>query len=243
MKRMRVFAGPNGSGKTTMFKALLHEKQINLGIYVNADDIEVALNTNSLLDFNNYGINADCHDLIQYFRESTFAPVKRNEPDMWEKLTLSQNKLYVHTVVDSYLCADLAEWLRRQLMQKGMSFTYETVMSHPDKISFMKLAQKQGYRVYMYYIATEDPEINISRVNIRVALNGHPVRPEVVRNRYFKSLNLLKDAIEASNRAYLWDNSGSQAEFIAEISDGTYVQLNEIIETPAWVDQYLFSKP
>jgi predicted ABC-type ATPase len=39
-KRMRVFAGPNGSGKTTIFKGILNESKVNLGIYVNADEIE-----------------------------------------------------------------------------------------------------------------------------------------------------------------------------------------------------------
>lgn len=38
VKRMRVFAGLNGSGKTTIIKSLLGE--IGFGVYVNADDIE-----------------------------------------------------------------------------------------------------------------------------------------------------------------------------------------------------------
>jgi predicted ABC-type ATPase len=37
-KRMRVFAGPNGSGKTTIIKTL--KERIRFGVYVNADDIE-----------------------------------------------------------------------------------------------------------------------------------------------------------------------------------------------------------
>jgi predicted ABC-type ATPase len=38
-KRMRVFAGPNGSGKTTIINSLHFEKKILFGVYVNADDI------------------------------------------------------------------------------------------------------------------------------------------------------------------------------------------------------------
>jgi predicted ABC-type ATPase len=37
IKRMRVFAGPNGSGKTTIFKGILSKEKIQLGVYVNAD--------------------------------------------------------------------------------------------------------------------------------------------------------------------------------------------------------------
>lgn len=42
-KRMRVFAGPNGSGKTTIFKGMLAREAIQLGVYVNADEIELHL--------------------------------------------------------------------------------------------------------------------------------------------------------------------------------------------------------
>jgi predicted ABC-type ATPase len=50
-KRMRVFAEPNGSGKTTIFKGLLHNKKINLGVYVNADDIEQELSQSKRISF------------------------------------------------------------------------------------------------------------------------------------------------------------------------------------------------
>lgn len=54
VKRMRVFAGPNGSGKTTIFKGILSEKKVQLGVYVNADDIESELNKTNELDFSIY---------------------------------------------------------------------------------------------------------------------------------------------------------------------------------------------
>jgi predicted ABC-type ATPase len=241
-KRLRIFAGPNGSGKTTIFRELLKNNKINLGIYVNADDIELRLEKEACLDLSEFSITTEIAVIRQYFRESNFSPVKRNEPDLWTKLELKDNVLFVNTRIDSYLAADLAEWLRQQLLSQGLSFTFETVMSHPGKIEFMKNAQERGYRVYLYFIATEDPEINISRVNVRVALNGHPVPPNVVKQRYYKSMSLLRDAVKQTNRAYIWDNSGSQAKFIAEVTDGHFVRTNEIIHTPAWVDEFLFSK-
>jgi predicted ABC-type ATPase len=53
-KRMRVFAGPNGSGKTTIFKGALLDNKVNLGVYVNADEIEEQLKTNKQFDFMSY---------------------------------------------------------------------------------------------------------------------------------------------------------------------------------------------
>ena len=50
-KRMRVFAGPNGSGKTTIFKGILSENKVQLGVYVNADEIEQVLRESKALPF------------------------------------------------------------------------------------------------------------------------------------------------------------------------------------------------
>jgi hypothetical protein len=38
------------------------------------------------------------------------------------------------------------------------------------KGEFFCQAREQGFRTYLYYVATEDPEINVSRVAYRVSL-------------------------------------------------------------------------
>ena len=55
-KRMRIFAGPNGSGKTTIFKKISEKEKIHLGVYVNADDIEQALSVRPELQFSKFKI-------------------------------------------------------------------------------------------------------------------------------------------------------------------------------------------
>lgn len=182
-KRMRVFAGPNGSGKTTIVNKL-REKGIPFGVYVNADDIEVTLRQHKQLAFSDYQLRIEQKELNYFFKESTFSPSKRNEPDLSSKLFVVDNILDVKTNIDSYLAADLAEFIRQQLLSKGESFTYETVMSHRSKIDFFQKARDMGYRVYLYFIATEAPEINISRVEVRVIQNGHSVPTDVITKRY-----------------------------------------------------------
>ena len=54
-KRMRVFAGPNGSGKTTIINNL--KAEIPFGVYVNADDIEGLLKQSGVLLFSTYQLN------------------------------------------------------------------------------------------------------------------------------------------------------------------------------------------
>ena len=88
------------------------------------------------------------------------------------------------------------------------SFTLETVISSPDKVQLLEQAQQLGYRTYLDFIATDDPAINVSRVQNRVKQGGHPVPEDKIVNRYHRSLELLLDAIRHANRASILDNSG-----------------------------------
>jgi predicted ABC-type ATPase len=237
--RMRIFAGPNGSGKTTIFRELLASKQIDLGIYINADDIEIMLKEKGLLDLTSFGITAEESEVREFYMKSNLSALKRPKDKIWENIEVKDNIFRLVTNIDSYITADLAEFLRQKLMLQGVSFTFETVMSHPSKIDFFKDALKNGYRIYFYYIATEDPEININRVQLRVAQDGHDVNSKTIVSRYYRSLSQLKNAIKYTNRAYIFDNSGVKAKFIAEITDGEDIKLNSSASLPAWVAQYL----
>ncbi len=75
-----------------------------------------------------------------------------------------------------------------------------------DFETFLKQAQLAGYRTYLYFIATEDPSINIARVRARVHFGGHDVPQEKII-RYARSLDLAAEAIRYANRAYFFDNS------------------------------------
>jgi len=138
IKRMRVFASPNGSGKTTIIKSL--QNVIPFGVYINADDIELQLKESKILLFSLFQLKISQDQLQDFFQKSTFSPVKRNEPNLWTKITVEKNILKIATRVDSYLVADSAEFIRQQLLASEISFSYETVMSHKSKIDFLKQA-------------------------------------------------------------------------------------------------------
>lgn len=241
---MRVFAGPNGSGKTTIILDL--RTKYSFGVYVNADDIEANLNEYRKLNLGLYHLTANTSDIQDFFQHSTFAPVKLNMPDLWTLFYVEDNYIGISDdlEVNSYIAADIAELLRQMLLQKGFSFTYETVMSHTGKLSFMEQARKYGYRVYLYYIATDDPDININRVEIRRAQKGHDVSPEIIKRRYYKSLENLKEAVTNTDRAFLFDNSGEQSKLLAEITNGKDVTLEvDAAQLPNWFINYLVKSP
>lgn len=127
----------------------------------------------------------------------------------------------------------LADAIRHELLAQGSTFTFETVMSSPDKIDFMRKAQMRGYRTYLYFVATDDPEINISRVRLRVSQGGHDVPEDLIRSRYVRSIGLLDEACSVANRAYIFDNSGAEHEWIAEVCDATELTVRADA-LPAW---------
>lgn len=106
-------------------------------------------------------------------------------------------------------------------------------MSSDDKVAFMRKASALGYRTYLYFVATEDREININRVRNRVAAGGHPVPTEKIVQRYGRCLGLLPSAVAASNRAYIFDNSGADLLLLAEVTDGTDLEF-KVEEIPDW---------
>lgn len=238
-KRMRVFAGPNGSGKTTIVKNL--NGVIPFGIYVNADDIEKTIKKTSFLSFDQYQLNITTEKIQAFFIKSKFSPIKRSELDMWKSLNIEDNILKISTFSDSYLAADLAEFIRQELLNEGISFSFETVMSHNSKLDIMEKAKKLGYRVYLYFVATKDPLINISRVKLRVAQKGHSVDENKITERYYRCLDLLKPAIKLTNRAYIWDNSAEIAKIFAEITEAQDVEILDTENVPNWFIEKVFN--
>jgi predicted ABC-type ATPase len=87
--------------------------------------------------------------------------------------------------------------------------------------------------VYLYFVSTENPDINTDRVAIRVREGGHPVPAIKVHERYYKSLQLLPEAIATSDRAYIFDNSEDHALLLAEITDGISLEFCTE-EIPDW---------
>lgn len=49
---------------------------------------------------------------------------------------------------------------------------YETVFSHPSKLTLIRQARELGYFVRLFFICTESPRINIDRVAERFAKGG-----------------------------------------------------------------------
>lgn len=247
--RLRMFAGPNGSGKSLIKSEvgrIIGEE--HFGYYINPDEIEKSIRRSGFLDFSDFNLEIAEKEVLDYFQKSAWL-IKEGLETEASKIKFDENKLdFTEVEVNSYFASVASDFIRRKLLLSKQTFTFETVMSARDKVEFLAEAQAAGYRTYLYYIATEDPLINVSRVEYRVREEGgHNVPQDKIISRYENSLHLLLEAIKNSNRAYIFDNSIDRneqpvaREGIAEITEGEDMVI-KTDEVPAWFKNYVLDR-
>ncbi len=98
------------------------------------------------------------------------------------------------------------QW-REQCLANGESLIFETVMSAPDKLDFIRRAKKAGYFVRIFFISTANPTINAARIARRVMKGGHDVPIPKIISRYIKSIANCAEIAPVVDRLYVYDNS------------------------------------
>lgn len=239
---MRVFAGPNGSGKSVLKSVLPVEL---LGVYLNPDEVEAGIRQTEFLDVSAFGIESTADEVLRVFASSDFLKGE-GLAEAAGRFRFADGRLeFGGVVVNAYFASVAVDFLCRKLLERKATFTFETVMSHPGKVALLAEAQRAGYRTYLYYVATDDPDINVSRVRNRVGLGGHPVPEDKIASRYHRSLNLLMEAIKYTNRAYIFDNSTDNADrklaWVAEITEGRALEL-KTNRIPPWFKRAVIEK-
>jgi predicted ABC-type ATPase len=242
---MRVVAGPNGAGKSTLYDYLVKAHTFNDYYFINADVI-----TKDITDFLNlayYPVNFSKDEFLEFTEKSTFQ--SKLQFKIADKLNIDGSVISLadKNLADvSYISASLAQFLRhKMIMESGSSFAFETVLSHPSKLDEIRLAKENGYKVYLYFIATNTPLLNLERINGRTAKGGHPVPPEKINDRYYRSLNNAYEAMRLSDRAFFFDNTimdvKSEYAFFAE-KDGNCFHIKDGADIPWWFSEYLLGR-
>lgn len=117
---------------------------------------------------------------------------------------------------------EYARELREKYVKEGESFAFETVLSHPSHLEFLQKAKEQGYNVVLIYVTTQDPSINVERVNIRVQQGGHNVEKNKIIDRYKRSSELLPKALEIADTGFVFDNTIKHTLSVVKMNSKTY---------------------
>ena len=122
---------------------------------------------------------------------------------------------------------------REDCIANGRSLIFETVMSAPDKISYIQQAKQKGYFVRLFFIGTDNPQINAARIAYRVMSGGHDVPITKIISRYYKSIVNCSLLVPVVDRLYVYDNSINDVfpQLLFRTSNGKltrqYVQLHD----------------
>lgn len=235
MKRFRIVAGPNGSGKSTLTNLLRRDYAVNFYTMLNADDIYAEV-VKSL----SYSpaLSIDGAELKKFAAESEYA---QDVKDVFEDGRIAVEGDLVRfasaEAVNSYTIALLTNFLQQEYIRQGVSFSQETVFSHPSKVESVKRARENGFRTYLYFVANQDIAINITRISNRVKSGGHDVPERKVRERAVRCMANIKKVLPYVSRAYFFDNSSVDTRFIAEYAEGKGL-VAMVPDLPEWFRRY-----
>lgn len=236
--RLRIFAGPNGSGKSTI-KSVVNKELV--GQYIDPDEIEKDIIRYDFINFNCFEIETNEKEVLSFFKNSSLLN-KVNLHNKVECLKYHDDKLYFSNICfNGYFASVCVDFITKKLLEKQRSFSFKTVMSSYDNIELLKLAKQYGYRTYLYFIATDDSSINISRVKQRVKIGGYDVPSDKIVSRYNRSLENLWSSIEQTNRAYIFDNSSHSHSWLCEITEAKEVLIKKD-NVPKWFYKYVIDK-
>ncbi len=110
--------------------------------------------------------------------------------------------------------AVFADKKRYEAIEAKEDFTFETVLSSHYKLDILRKAKESGYFIKCIFVLTNDPMINVSRVETRVASGGHNVDKDKIISRYYKSLANIKQLIELCDILHVYDNTSEPVRII-----------------------------
>lgn len=174
---------------------------------MNADDIAATLREKPL-DFSDYEITTSLEEIHSTALESGLINEESLQEQFKVSFTFEDNHLkLVDPGFDERRAQILADFLRKKLLAEKKKFSFETVFSHESKLDIMRQAAQQRYKVYLYFVSTEDYQINQFRVENRVKQGGHNVSVDKIKSRYNRSLGLLHEAAQLTYQTFFFDNS------------------------------------
>lgn len=129
--------------------------------------------------------------------------------------------------------------LREKCLKEKTNFVFETVLSGDDKIDFILRAKEAGFFIRIFFIATDHPSINASRIANRVMEGGHDVPISKIITRYYKSISNCEVIAKIVDRLYVYDNSidGADAKLLFRLANGELVK--KYAEIPTWAEHIL----
>ena len=109
--------------------------------------------------------------------------------------------------IDQIKAGKIAIQLRNKCFLEEKSFNEETTLTGKTILKIINKAKDLGYKIHLYYIGIDNPEIAKERVKNRVARGGHGISFNLIEKRYYESLKNLERIIHQCDFIEIFDNS------------------------------------
>ncbi|MCL2461018.1 MAG: hypothetical protein FWF19_06685 [Euryarchaeota archaeon] len=140
---------------------------------------------------------------------------------------VNADDIQAHRGCNNLEAAQEAEALREYFLAHHMDFTFETVLSTDRNILFLKRAKEVRYFIESVFVLTNNSEVNVKRVQSRVAEGGHDVPIDKIHSRYKKSLDRLKTLAKMSDECEVYDNTDIPYVIYRKDADGEEIMPNK----------------
>ena len=136
--------------------------------------------------------------------------------------------------------AQYCEEEREACLRNKQSLIFETVLSSEGKVDFIRRAREAGYFIRLFFVSTNHPSINSSRIAKRVMKGGHDVPIPKIISRYQKSIVNCKRCVCLADRVYVYDNSidDVDARLLFRMTDGQLFK-QYVEDIPEWAGMLL----
>ena len=129
-----------------------------------------------------------------------------------------------------------AQALVQQHLAERKTFAIETNLSDEETWRFLVGVKGSGYHLHLVFLTTDDLQLLQNRIEERFQRGEHYVRPDIVAERYYIDLQLLRHFFQVPHTIQLIDNSVSLA-LVALKREDHLEMLTEAL--PNWFKEYL----
>ena len=136
--------------------------------------------------------------------------------------------------------AQYCEEERETCLRNKQSLIFETVLSSEGKVDFIRRVREAGYFIRLFFVSTNHPSINSSRIAKRVMKGGHDVPIPKIISRYQKSIVNCKRCAAIADRVYVYDNSVDDvdARLLFRMTSGQPIK-QYVEDIPEWAGMLL----
>jgi len=121
---------------------------------------------------------------------------------------------------------------REAMLRKQRSFAVEDLVVDTE---LLESARDAGYATKVIFISTEDPNLNVGRILIRMARGGQSVPLSAIPESYEESMKSLPEARKHADDVLVYDNTpdGKGHRLVARFIAGELVKTTDT--SPEWL--------